>query len=67
MNKNQIKDRFIKIDSNEQIMIGMHRESGSISDPFKGQMDQIRISNSARYTSAFTPPGIISKSYSSKY
>ena len=42
-------------DSHEQVMIGPHRESGSVSDPFKGYMDEIRISNTARYTSSFTP------------
>ena len=48
-------DAATMYDSAEQVMIGMHRESSSTSDPFKGYMDEIRISDSARYTGAFTP------------
>jgi hypothetical protein len=42
---------------NQPVLLGA-RQSGSLSNFFKGDMDLVRISSGLRYTGAFTPPNL---------
>jgi Concanavalin A-like lectin/glucanases superfamily/Secretion system C-terminal sorting domain len=42
--------------SGDGLYVGGHQSGGFYSEGFSGTIDEVRISNSARYTSNFTPP-----------
>ena len=53
MHKLQIATDDISLSSNSEVLIGINR---TINSPFEGLIDEFRISDSALWTSDFTPP-----------